>query len=89
MSFLATQTLALIDPNLIADGAWNEVHDASCADLHRYGKGRGATIFPAASLVDAAWVVAGDFIGEGIMETVDDAIAEIHWMPCVKLPHGE
>lgn len=81
--------LSILDPNL-AQPHWMEAHKAGCADLkkrtkHGEVRGTGAWGFEAASLTEAAEEIAADFIEEGSM-TVEDALASIHFAPCVALP---
>jgi hypothetical protein len=78
-----TMKLAALDPNSAQDH-WMEVHKAGCADTTRRGK-RVHWTFDAATLTEAAEEVASDFLDEGSM-TIEDALADIHFAPCVTLP---
>jgi hypothetical protein len=79
--------LSVLDPNDTPH--WMEVHRAGCADLNKsrrsQAKARNAWTLTASTIEEAAAEIAGDFIGEGSM-TLDEAVAHIHWAPCVKFP---
>jgi hypothetical protein len=86
-----TQALKVLDPNCTEH--WMEVHAAGCTDLrknYRGGpKGAGAWSLKAASLMEAAEVIASDFLNpddpdaEPVEAYVD---GHIHFAPCVTLP---
>lgn len=70
-------------------GHWLSVHKAGCADLKKRGgnwdDGEFAWVEEHDSITDAAESIASDFIQEGSM-TLADAVAAIHFYPCVTLP---
>jgi hypothetical protein len=83
------QSLAVLDPNDTPN--WMEVHKAGCQHLTRgrgRSKGENAWTLEAGSLTEAATEIAHDFIAEGSM-TVEEAVENIHWAPCVKLPEDD
>lgn len=68
---------------------WLAVHKAGCADLRRIHPMSEDRRYPwmedHESLTEAAESIASDFIAEGSM-TVEEALNEIHFFPCVTLP---
>lgn len=81
--------LKVLDPNL-SQAHWLEVHADGCADLRKRARhshqqrGEGAFTIEADTLSEAAAKAASDFIAEGSM-TLESALKEIHFAPCVKL----
>lgn len=79
--------LTLIDCNSpkAQNEAWMVVHATGCADIRRYGPGNQNCTLDASTVTEAAADLASDFIAEGSM-TLDQALDDIHFAPCVKLP---
>jgi len=86
---------ATMNLTVLNDGNhWLEAHRTGCQHLsrnaaHKHNVKHGLVwTEDHATLTSAAESFASDFIAEGSM-TVEDALASIHFAPCVKLPLGD